>query len=81
MGQIIAQLLSEQLIPFVALDVSSARVAVGKKKDVPVYFGDAGGLAGVVGMAGGAALCLGGPALDVGRRNGNTGSKGLRWLG
>jgi hypothetical protein len=41
-GQIIAQLLSEQLIPFVALDVSSARVAVGKKKDVPVYFGDAG---------------------------------------
>ncbi|GIL80514.1 hypothetical protein Vretifemale_9703, partial [Volvox reticuliferus] len=41
-GQIIAQMLSEQLIPFVALDVSSARVAVGKKKDVPVYFGDAG---------------------------------------
>lgn len=42
MGQIIAQMLSEQLIPFVALDVSSARVSVGKKKDVPVYFGDAG---------------------------------------
>ncbi|KAG2452077.1 hypothetical protein HYH02_003113 [Chlamydomonas schloesseri] len=41
-GQIIAQMLSEQLIPFVALDVSSARVAVGKKKDVPVFFGDAG---------------------------------------
>ncbi|PNH03790.1 K(+) efflux antiporter 2, chloroplastic [Tetrabaena socialis] len=40
-GQIIAQMLSEQLIPFVALDVSSARVAVGKKKDVPVFFGDA----------------------------------------
>ncbi|GFR41614.1 hypothetical protein Agub_g2339 [Astrephomene gubernaculifera] len=41
-GQVIAQLLSEQMIPFVALDVSSARVSVGKKKDVPVYFGDAG---------------------------------------
>ncbi|KAG2422408.1 hypothetical protein HXX76_016053 [Chlamydomonas incerta] len=41
-GQIIAQMLSEQLIPFVALDVSSARVSVGKKKDVPVFFGDAG---------------------------------------
>ncbi|KAG2488128.1 hypothetical protein HYH03_013274 [Edaphochlamys debaryana] len=41
-GQIIAQMLSEQLIPFVAVDVSSVRVAVGKKKELPVYFGDAG---------------------------------------
>ncbi|CAL8122619.1 unnamed protein product [Prunus armeniaca] len=41
-GQIIAQLLSERLIPFVALDVRSDRVAVGRSLDVPVYFGDAG---------------------------------------
>eukprot|EP01024_Parvocaulis_polyphysoides_P025319 TRINITY_DN23122_c0_g1_i2.p1 TRINITY_DN23122_c0_g1~~TRINITY_DN23122_c0_g1_i2.p1 ORF type:complete len:486 (+),score=103.35 TRINITY_DN23122_c0_g1_i2:36-1493(+) len=41
-GQIIAQLLSERLIQFVALDVRSDRVAAGKKADLPVYFGDAG---------------------------------------
>ncbi|BFI28459.1 K+:H+ antiporter [Marchantia polymorpha subsp. ruderalis] len=41
-GQIIAQLLSERLIPFVALDVRSERVAVGRALDLPVYFGDAG---------------------------------------
>ncbi|XP_027353500.1 K(+) efflux antiporter 2, chloroplastic-like [Abrus precatorius] len=41
-GQIIAQLLSERLIPFVALDVRSDRVAVGRALDLPVYFGDAG---------------------------------------
>ncbi|KAL1809341.1 hypothetical protein ACET3Z_026331 [Daucus carota] len=41
-GQIIAQLLSERLIPFVALDVRSDRVAVGRTLDLPVYFGDAG---------------------------------------
>ncbi|XP_068329968.1 K(+) efflux antiporter 2, chloroplastic-like isoform X1 [Pyrus communis] len=41
-GQIIAQLLSESLIPFVALDVRSDRVAVGRSLDLPVYFGDAG---------------------------------------
>ncbi|KAG7619148.1 Regulator of K+ conductance N-terminal [Arabidopsis suecica] len=41
-GQIIAQLLSERLIPFVALDVSSDRVAIGRSLDLPVYFGDAG---------------------------------------
>ncbi|XP_052170329.1 K(+) efflux antiporter 2, chloroplastic-like isoform X2 [Diospyros lotus] len=41
-GQIIAQLLSERLIPFVALDVRSDRVAVGRALDIPVYFGDAG---------------------------------------
>uniref|UniRef100_A0A803KZ60 RCK N-terminal domain-containing protein n=1 Tax=Chenopodium quinoa TaxID=63459 RepID=A0A803KZ60_CHEQI len=39
-GQIIAQLLSERLIPFVALDVR--RVAIGRALDLPVYFGDAG---------------------------------------
>lgn len=41
-GQIIAQLLSESLIPFVALDVRSERVAAGRALDLPVYFGDAG---------------------------------------
>ncbi|KAF7138896.1 hypothetical protein RHSIM_Rhsim07G0018000 [Rhododendron simsii] len=41
-GQIIAQLLSERLIPFVALDVRSDRVAVGRALDLPVYFGDSG---------------------------------------
>ncbi|PKA58022.1 K(+) efflux antiporter 2, chloroplastic [Apostasia shenzhenica] len=41
-GQIIAQLLSERLIPFVALDVRSDRVAFGRALDLPVYFGDAG---------------------------------------
>ncbi|XP_022757268.1 K(+) efflux antiporter 2, chloroplastic-like isoform X2 [Durio zibethinus] len=41
-GQIIAQLLSERLIPFVALDVKSDRVAIGRALDLPVFFGDAG---------------------------------------
>ncbi|KAJ4866365.1 hypothetical protein Rs2_52111 [Raphanus sativus] len=41
-GQIIAQLLSERLIPFVALDVSSDRVTIARSMDLPVYFGDAG---------------------------------------
>ncbi|KAK4742006.1 hypothetical protein SAY87_000007 [Trapa incisa] len=41
-GQIIAQLLSERLIPFVALDVRSDRVAIGRALGLPVYFGDAG---------------------------------------
>ncbi|KAM7261013.1 hypothetical protein ACFE04_026488 [Oxalis oulophora] len=41
-GQIVAQLLSERLIPFVALDVRSDRVAIGRALDLPVYFGDAG---------------------------------------
>jgi hypothetical protein len=40
--QIIAQLLSERLIPFVVLDVRSERVSVGRALDLPVYFGDAG---------------------------------------
>ncbi|AQK47373.1 K(+) efflux antiporter 2 chloroplastic [Zea mays] len=41
-GQIIAQLLSERLIPFVALDAGSDRVAAGRALDLPVYFGDSG---------------------------------------
>lgn len=41
-GQLIAQMLGEELIPFVALDTSAARVQDGKANDLPVYFGDAG---------------------------------------
>jgi Kef-type K+ transport system membrane component KefB len=41
-GQIIAQLLAERLIPFVAVDVRVDRVTAGKALDLPVYFGDAG---------------------------------------
>lgn len=41
-GQLIAQMLSEELIPFVALDTSASRVQEGKSQDLPVYFGDAG---------------------------------------
>ncbi|CAN1237002.1 K(+) efflux antiporter 2, chloroplastic [Linum grandiflorum] len=41
-GQIIAQLLSERLIPFVAIDVRTDRVTFGRGLDLPVYFGDAG---------------------------------------
>jgi len=44
-GQIIAQVLSERLIPFVALDVRVDRVSAGKLLDLPVYFGDAGSAA------------------------------------
>lgn len=41
-GQLIAQMLSEDLIPFVALDTNAERVQQGKANDLPVYFGDAG---------------------------------------
>lgn len=41
-GNLIAQLLSKRMIPFVALDVRVDAVQVGKAQDLPVYFGDAG---------------------------------------
>eukprot|EP00798_Chlamydomonas_sp_ICE-L_P010069 gene10069-7965_t len=41
-GQLIAQLLSENRIPFVAVDTQAEIVAKGKDMDLPVYFGDAG---------------------------------------
>ena len=41
-GQLIAQLLGEQQIPFVALDMRSDRVTSGRDDDLPVFFGDAG---------------------------------------
>ena len=44
-GQTIAQLLSERLIPYVALDCRADRVITAKAADLPVYFGDAGVLA------------------------------------
>ncbi|KAK3251530.1 K(+) efflux antiporter, partial [Cymbomonas tetramitiformis] len=44
-GQMVAQMLSERLINFVALDVSSERVQAGRAMKLPVYFGDAGSAA------------------------------------
>ncbi|KAG1672722.1 hypothetical protein FOA52_005200 [Chlamydomonas sp. UWO 241] len=41
-GQLVAQVLSDNMIPFVALDASYERVAQGKAHNLPVYFGDAG---------------------------------------
>ena len=41
-GQLIARVLSEQLIPFVALDMRSDRVQAGRDEELPVFFGDAG---------------------------------------
>ena len=41
-GNMIGELLSEQLIPFVALDVSADAVGKARANDLPVYFGDAG---------------------------------------
>ena len=41
-GNMIGELLSEQLIPFVALDVSADAVSKARANDLPVYFGDAG---------------------------------------
>lgn len=56
-GQIIAQVLSERLIPFVALDVRSDRVAAGRQLDLPVYFGDAGSAAVLHAVGGERAAC------------------------
>jgi monovalent cation:proton antiporter-2 (CPA2) family protein len=56
-GQIIAQLLAERLIPFVAVDVRVDRVAAGKALDLPVYFGDAGSPAVLHSLGAGAAAC------------------------
>lgn len=36
------QILSENLIPFVAIDTGTDCVAAGKAQDLPVYYGDAG---------------------------------------
>jgi monovalent cation:proton antiporter-2 (CPA2) family protein len=41
-GQMIGQMLSEELIPFVAVDIDANRVQAGRDRDLPIYFGDAG---------------------------------------
>lgn len=38
----LVQILSENLIPFVAIDTGTDCVAAGKAQDLPVYYGDAG---------------------------------------
>ena len=40
-GHIIARLLSEQMVPFVAIDMNMSRVSEGRKMGLPVFFGDA----------------------------------------
>ncbi|MBS0185574.1 MAG: cation:proton antiporter [Proteobacteria bacterium] len=40
-GNIIARLLNDQMIPFVAIDMNMARVSEGRKLNLPVFFGDA----------------------------------------
>jgi len=56
-GQMIAQLLSERLIPFVAVDVNADRVSSGRQLDLPVYFGDAGSPAVLHSIGAGRAKC------------------------
>lgn len=56
-GQLIAQMLSEELIPFVALDTSVTRVQEGKANDLPVYFGDAGSPAVLHSIGADSAAC------------------------
>jgi|TARA_B110000977_G_scaffold5915_1_gene8327 voltage-gated potassium channel Kch len=41
-GSMIGELLSQQLVPFVGLDVSADSVSKARAKDYPVFFGDAG---------------------------------------
>ncbi|XP_020577433.1 K(+) efflux antiporter 2, chloroplastic-like [Phalaenopsis equestris] len=66
--EIIAQLLSERLIPFVALDVRSDRVAVGRALDLPAYFGDAGSRE-VLHKVGAKRACAAGITLDTSGAN------------
>ena len=56
-GQMICQLLSERLIPFVALDVRSDRVAKGREMEMPVYFGDSGSAAVLHSIGANKAAC------------------------
>lgn len=43
-GKILAKILSERLIPFIVLDTNMSRVAEGRAKGLPVFFGDVGRL-------------------------------------
>jgi monovalent cation:proton antiporter-2 (CPA2) family protein len=56
-GQMICQLLSERMIPFVALDVRSDRVAKGRDMEMPVYFGDSGSSAVLHSLGASKASC------------------------
>jgi voltage-gated potassium channel Kch len=56
-GKLLAQLLGEQMIPYVALDLSAARVQEGRALDLPVYFGDAGSPAVLHSVGAGRARC------------------------
>ncbi|MBN9565873.1 MAG: cation:proton antiporter [Alphaproteobacteria bacterium] len=40
MGQMVAKILTENYIPYVVLDMNMARVADGRSKGLPVFFGD-----------------------------------------
>lgn len=40
-GRTVARLLSDQMVPFVALDLSAARAQTSRKKGEPVFYGDA----------------------------------------
>ncbi|GMH32902.1 hypothetical protein BSKO_00736 [Bryopsis sp. KO-2023] len=57
-GQLIAQLLSKRMIPFVALDVRVDKVQAGKAQDLPVYFGDAGSHAVMHSVGANKAVCV-----------------------
>ena len=56
-GQVVATMLQERLIPFVALDTDPARVAAGRRKDLPVYYGDAGSPGVLHAIGAGRAAC------------------------
>ena len=40
-GQIIGRLLSDQMVPYVGIDMSMTRVSEGRKQGLPIFFGDA----------------------------------------
>lgn len=40
-GETVVKILTEQGIPFVVLDIDAGRVAIGRSKAVPIYYGDA----------------------------------------
>lgn len=56
-GQMVCSLMSERLIPFVALDVRSDRVAKGRDMEMPVYFGDSGSAAVLHSIGASKAAC------------------------
>lgn len=40
-GQIVTRLLSEHMVPYVAIDMNMTRISEGKRQGLPVFFGDA----------------------------------------